>query len=165
MKQANKYFQVVVFTASHQSYADVVLDYLDPKRTLIQHRLYRDSCLQTAEGIYIKDLRIIKNRKLENMVIVDNAVYSFGFQMDNGVPIVPFYDDPYDEELHHLEFYMKCLSTLKDMRVQNRNAFQLSLLDSAFIDKYLEEYYSNCREEAEQSELQEIAENTDDYVY
>lgn len=43
LKEANKYFQVVVFTASHQSYADVVLDYLDPNRELIQYRLYRES--------------------------------------------------------------------------------------------------------------------------
>ncbi len=35
LKEANKYFQVVVFTASHQSYADAVLDYLDPTRKLI----------------------------------------------------------------------------------------------------------------------------------
>ena len=69
----------MIFTASHQSYADVVLDYLDPKRELIEHRLYRDSCIVTEEGVYIKDLRIIKNRNLKEVVIIDNAVYSFGF--------------------------------------------------------------------------------------
>lgn len=79
LRQANEQFQVVVFTASHQSYADVVLDWLDPKRELIQYRLYRDSCMETEEGVFIKDLRIIKNRKLKDIVIVDNAVYSFGF--------------------------------------------------------------------------------------
>jgi CTD small phosphatase-like protein 2 len=68
-----------VFTASHQSYADVVLDYLDPNRELIEYRLYRDSCIKTEEGVYIKDLRIIKNRNLKDVVIVDNAVYSFGY--------------------------------------------------------------------------------------
>lgn len=47
-------------------------------------------------------------------------------------------------------FYMKCLSTLDDMRVQNQNAFQLSALDSTFIEKYLEEYYSKLRDEAEE---------------
>jgi len=31
----NKYFEVVVFTASHKWYADVILDYMDPDRTLI----------------------------------------------------------------------------------------------------------------------------------
>ena len=64
LREVSKYFQVVVFTASHQSYADVVLDYLDPARELIEHRLYRDSCMLTDEGVYIKDLRIIKNRSL-----------------------------------------------------------------------------------------------------
>jgi hypothetical protein len=92
------------------------------------------------------------NRKMENVCIVDNAVYSFGFQLDNGIPIIPFYDDPNDEELHHLVFYMKCLSQLEDMRVQNKHAFQLSALDSAFIEKYLEEYYSKLREEMDQEE-------------
>lgn len=70
---------MVVFTASHKAYADVVLDYLDPKKEYIEYRLYRDSCVQTEEGVYIKDLRIIKNRSLKDMVIIDNAVYSFGF--------------------------------------------------------------------------------------
>ena len=79
LKEANKKYQVAVFTASHKFYADVVLDYLDPTGELIHYRMYRDSCFQTEDGVYIKDLRIIKNRELRDMVIVDNAVYSFGF--------------------------------------------------------------------------------------
>ena len=35
--------------------------------------------MQTEEGVHIKDLRIIKNRNLKDVIIVDNAVYSFGF--------------------------------------------------------------------------------------
>lgn len=79
LKEANKKYQVVVFTASHKFYADVVLDYLDPTGELIHYRLYREHCFQTEDGVYIKDLRIIRNRQLKDMVIVDNAVYSFGF--------------------------------------------------------------------------------------
>jgi CTD small phosphatase-like protein 2 len=30
LQEANKAFQVIVFTASHQTYADAILDYLDP---------------------------------------------------------------------------------------------------------------------------------------
>jgi CTD small phosphatase-like protein 2 len=85
-----------VFTASHKAYADVVLNYLDPNNEVIEYRLYRDSCVQTEEGVYIKDLRVIKNRNMKDMVIVDNAVYSFGFQLDNGIPILPFYEDKTD---------------------------------------------------------------------
>ncbi len=55
---------MVVFTASHKAYADVVLDYLDPTRQLIQYRMYRDHCIRTPDGIYVKDLRIIANRNL-----------------------------------------------------------------------------------------------------
>ena len=58
LKAARKMFQVVVFTASHKTYADAVLDFLDPDRELIDARLYRDSCYQTEQGVYIKDLRI-----------------------------------------------------------------------------------------------------------
>lgn len=79
LAKANECYQVVVFTASHRAYADVVLDMLDPHHELIQYRLYRDHCIRTEEGIYIKDLRIIQNRSLKDLIIVDNAVYSFGY--------------------------------------------------------------------------------------
>ena len=78
LTEANRYFEVIVFTASHQCYADAVLDHIDPNKELIQHRLYRDSCVKT-EGIFIKDLRVLTNRKLSEVVIVDNAAYSFGY--------------------------------------------------------------------------------------
>ena len=78
LQEMSKLFEVMVFTASHACYANVVLDYLDPNHQYIQHRLYRDSCIQTDEGFYVKDLRVI-NRPLSDMLIVDNASYSFAF--------------------------------------------------------------------------------------
>jgi CTD small phosphatase-like protein 2 len=30
------------------------------------------------------------------MVLVDNAAYSYIFQLDNGIPIIPFYDSKSD---------------------------------------------------------------------
>ena len=72
-------FEVVVFTASHQVYADAILDYIDPNHEFISYRMYRHNCILTKNGFYIKDLRVIANRKMEDMVIVDNSVYSFAF--------------------------------------------------------------------------------------
>lgn len=150
---------MVVFTASHQSYADVVLDFLDPKRELIEHRLYRDSCMETEEGVYIKDLRIIKNRNLKDMVIVDNAVYSFGFQLDNGIPILPFYDDKADEEMLHLIYYLKCLVQFEDIREQNKKAFQLKELENSNLNEFLDSFCNQsstevivCQEGEEEEE-------------
>lgn len=69
LKAANELFQVIVFTASHKWYADVVLNHIDPTGELIQYRLYRDSWFKTEDNIYIKDLRIIRNRELKDLVI------------------------------------------------------------------------------------------------
>ena len=41
------------------------------------------------------------------MVLVDNAAYSYFFQLENGIPIIPFYDDKKDKELLHLLAYLK----------------------------------------------------------
>jgi CTD small phosphatase-like protein 2 len=69
-----------VFTASHKSYADVVLDILDPNHEIFEMRLYRDSCIRSEDGVYVKDLRIFEDyRDMEDILIVDNAVYSFGY--------------------------------------------------------------------------------------
>lgn len=125
LEAVNQQFQVIVFTASHQTYADAVLDFIDPEGDLIQKRLYRDSWYETEEGVYIKDLRIFANRKLSDLIIVDNAVYSFGFQLNNGIPIIPFYDDPKDEELFHLVPFLEILASWTDIREKNREAFQL----------------------------------------
>lgn len=125
LKEISQHFEVIVFTASHSCYANVVLDHLDPKRQYIHHRLFRDSCIQTEEGVYVKDLRVFANRSLDDMVLVDNAAYSFAYQIENGIPIAPYYDNPDDEELKHLIPYLKFLNGVKDIREINRQTFKL----------------------------------------
>jgi CTD small phosphatase-like protein 2 len=66
------------------------LDYLDPHNEYIQHRLYREHCHLTADGVYVKDLRIIA-RDLSQVLLVDNAAYSYAYQIDNAIPIIPYY--------------------------------------------------------------------------
>lgn len=125
----------MIFTASHSCYANVVLNILDPNNEFITYRLFRDQCLQTNEGIFIKDLRIIANRSLDNMLIVDNATYSFGFQLENGIPVVPFYDSPADTELKDLMAYLRKLATEQDVRRVNNSMFLYEL-----ISHYCQDY-------------------------
>ena len=96
------------FTASDQVYADTILDYIDPSATIFKTRLYRQHCIETPFGL-VKDLRIIGNRQLTDMILVDNSALSFAFNVSNGIPILPFFDDNSDEELKHLSFYLSCL--------------------------------------------------------
>jgi CTD small phosphatase-like protein 2 len=125
----SKVYEVMIFTASHSCYANVVLNILDPDNEYITYRLFRDQCLQTNEGIFIKDLRIIANRHLENMLIVDNATYSFGFQLENGIPVIPFYDSPQDTELLDLMDYLRKLATQPDVRTINTKMFMYDLIN------------------------------------
>jgi len=110
--------------------------------------MYRQHCLLTPEGYYVKDLRVIANREMKDLVIVDNSVYSFAYQIDNGIPIIPFYDDTADEEMLHLIFYLNCLSTAEDVRVQNREAFELETLAA-----------NNLKEQQQQVEEEEEEED------
>lgn len=63
--------------------------------------------MKEAGGIYVKDLRIFKNVELKDMLLVDNAVYSFGEQLDNGIPIKNFYEDTKDTEFLYLMKFLE----------------------------------------------------------
>ena len=120
LKDLSKHFEIIVFTASHSCYAKKVLDYLDPLNNLIKHRLFRESCCMTTGGMYTKDLRIFADRSLDQMVLIDNAAYSYAWQVDNGVPIIPYYENKADRELEALGVYLKGMIGHKDVREYNR---------------------------------------------
>ncbi|KAL4496104.1 hypothetical protein ABPG72_015526 [Tetrahymena utriculariae] len=127
LKELSQDFEIVVFTASHSSYAKAVLDHLDPHKRYVHHRFFRDQCIMTPQGVYIKDLRIFADRAMSEMVLVDNAAYSFAFQIENGIPIIPFYENKKDDELKSLTNYLKSLKDVKDVREINKQAFKLHL--------------------------------------
>ena len=112
-----------MFTASEKDYADPIIDLLDPEHQLIAARFYRSSCFN-YDGAYVKDLRIF-NKPLNEIVIVDNSMAAFRFQIDNGVPIIDFYDDRDDDELVHLMCYFPKLAAADDVRHVNRISFAL----------------------------------------
>jgi CTD small phosphatase-like protein 2 len=48
--------------------------------------------------MFVKDLRIL-GRKLENVVLVDNAPHSYMQQISNGIPILNFLKGKDDDQL------------------------------------------------------------------
>lgn len=77
-----------------------------------------------SNGPYVKDLRII-DREPSKMVLVDNAAYSYVFQLDNGIPIIPYYNGSQDFELKALQAYLQKFLFVDDVRTVNRNTFKL----------------------------------------
>lgn len=74
--------------------------------------------------MHIKDLRIL-DRDLSELVLIDNAAYSYIHQLDNGIPIIPYYRGDKDYELKALERYLEGMVFAKDVRIRNRNTFKL----------------------------------------
>ena len=75
LRKVASWYQVVIFTASVQEYADPVIDWLDGGRGLISRRLFRDSCT-LRNGSYIKDLERVE-RDLSRVCLVDNSPISY----------------------------------------------------------------------------------------
>jgi TFIIF-interacting CTD phosphatase-like protein len=98
---------VYAFTAAMSVYARPVINYLDPEKSIFQNVWYRESC--TRLGVlpsvgYVKDLETLKHEYDPNRtVLVDNNVFSFIPQPQNGILVPAFYDDPKDDA-----FYRRC---------------------------------------------------------
>ena len=82
--------------------------------------------METKIGFFIKDLRVVRNRMLKDMIIVDNLAHSFGFQIDNGIPILEFHDDKNDKELKNLCSYLIEACSYDDVREFNRKKLMLN---------------------------------------
>lgn len=128
LERLGKLYEIVVFTAGVQEYADMILDYFDKDRTIIKKRLYRQDCIDVGEFL-VKDLDIFIDREKENMLIVDNSILSFAFDLDNGVPIQSFMgNEDDDKELLFLMSFLEETSCHDDVRKAIRESFKLSFM-------------------------------------
>lgn len=131
LEAVSENFEILVFTASMKEYADSVLNMLDPENKFFKHRFYRNNCICVKNRVYIKDLRIFANRKPENIIMVDNSMYSFTNQISNGVLINSFYNDKEDKELFNLlNYLLNYLQNMPDVRSVNDKVFNFnSIID------------------------------------
>ena len=87
------------------------------------------------------------------MILVDNAVYSFGVQLNNGVPILPFKEDKNDREFLFLTRFLVDLSTCEDVRDMLKVAFSLEDINNYNLDEFIQYYdYEECEIEQERDD-------------
>ena len=128
IKKVSKVYTIVIYTASHSSYANGVLDFLDPKNRYFYNRLYRNNCIvvkNNGRDAYIKDLSIFEGFDLKNILIIDNSVLSFAFNLDNGIPILPYYDSEKDVELSFCGCYLVNIAHCDNLMEVNKKYMKL----------------------------------------
>ena len=109
------------------------MGYIDPNKEIFDGFLSQSNCLKTKNGFFIKDLRIIKNRNIESMILIDHSVHSFGSLISNCIPLLSWTDNSEDKELYYLTKYLKKMSEISDVRPLNLKELKLKeLLDYKF---------------------------------
>ncbi|KAG9149142.1 hypothetical protein Leryth_003145 [Lithospermum erythrorhizon] len=114
LERVAEMFEIVIFTASESIYANQLLDMLDPDRKLISRRAYRESCT-FLDGSYTKDLTVL-GVDLAKIVIIDNSPQVFRLQINNGIPIKSWFDEPSDSALLSLLPFLETLACADDVR-------------------------------------------------
>lgn len=128
---ANQYFEVAVFTASLEWFADPIIDYLDPNNNLVQHRFFREHTNvlghSKEEQIIVKDLNILTKNdlSLDDILLIDNNVYSFALNLSNGIPINDYLGNKKDRSLLQLMKYLDYIKDFDDMRLENERVYEL----------------------------------------
>lgn len=125
LEKLSKNFELIVFSEGLRDVHHKIMNKIDPENEIFSFKLYREQCYMTEKGVYIKDLRVL-NRPHCSTVLVDNSTSSFGFQLGNGVPIVPFTGDPADSELLLLAEYLDNLLDVPDVCAVNKAHFKFS---------------------------------------
>ena len=136
LEKLSQLYEIVVFTAGVQDYADPILDVIDPEKTIFKTRMYRTSCIK-ADQFFIKDLDIILDRDKKDVIIVDNSILSFAFDLANGVPINSFIgDEEDDKDLLYLVSFLEEAFYQSDVRIPCEEAFRLQYLLSTINGKW-----------------------------
>lgn len=136
LEKLSKKFELVIFTAGRQDYADHILNRIDPENKFFAHRLYRQHCdlvegsmIGTKKDLHIKCLQLLSNRKKEDLLIVDNLVYSYALDLENGIPIRSYINGKNDCELEFLADALSDLKSFMDSRMYIREKLRLDELN------------------------------------
>ena len=102
LETLGKYYEIVIFTAATQEYADLILDSIEEKKIYFDYKLYRQHAV-IIDNDFIKDLNRL-GRPLDKVIIVDNMPQNFRLQKENGINIRAYWgEDPNDTALFSLK--------------------------------------------------------------
>lgn len=119
LKEVNKDWNLVLFTAGGKNHADRLLKRVDPQKIYFKAILSNDHCSDSNVGL-TKDLRSLETEdfKLKDMLLIDNRIRNLYLQPFNGIPILPFFEEENDKELKYIGPFLNRLSR-KEIDIQS----------------------------------------------
>lgn len=143
LQRMSAIFEIGIFTASTQPYCDPVVDSFDFDG-IIKHRLYRNHCTPVKSKFffsvffkenflinfflekYVKDMRTVSNWDKNHIIIIDNLVYSFAGDIENGIPIKPYIKGKEDFELEYIANMLSGVKQTTNLIDYLREVFKLN---------------------------------------
>ncbi|KAK9375367.1 NLI interacting factor-like phosphatase-domain-containing protein [Lipomyces chichibuensis] len=126
LKKVSLWYNLVIFTASVQEYADPVIDWLERDRKYFRARYYRQHCT-FRNGGYVKDITVVEP-DLSKVMIIDNSPISYFLHEDNAIAVEGWINDPSDLDLLHLVPFLNGMRYVTDVRT----LISLRMGDNAF---------------------------------
>ncbi|KRX08928.1 HAD-like domain [Pseudocohnilembus persalinus] len=128
LQELSKYYNIIIYTAQEQEYADPIINIIDPKK-IIKKRYYRDNCTKHPNG-FIKDLQLVCP-DMSKVVMIDTSKFSTQLNEDNTLIIPPYYGNDDDEEFVILETFKEILQSFVVKKTDFRDQVQ-EIKDSYF---------------------------------
>ena len=110
----SNWYNLVIFTASLEQYANPVVSWIDNGEGIFSRRLFRQHCKE-RNGMFLKDLTVI-DPDLSRVCLLDNSVASFLLHPDNAIPINSWFMDPTDTALLDMLPFLDALRFTHDVR-------------------------------------------------
>lgn len=133
LKRLSATYEIVVFTAGARTYAETIINLIDPEKEFIDYKLYRENCIPKGNAL-VKDLRVISNRDMKNMVIIDNAITSFASHLNNGIHITSFFGSEDDTELLKVLPLLEMLANVENVQTELEEQIGLKSLYEEFVE-------------------------------
>ena len=101
--------------------------------------------LSESKNIFVKDLSIFTkgDLSLDDILIVDNNIYSFAFNLENGIPINDYLGNKSDNSLKQLMIYLDYIKDFDNLRAENEKIYELRMIYNSNIEDYVHWYYAD----------------------
>lgn len=99
LEELKNHYEIVIYSSRKFTIVHQVAELLDPKGQIFSQVLSRRSCHLTNTKKFLKDIKLVKNRNSKNMLIIDYKPQSFALSLENGVILLHWNGDEFDDQL------------------------------------------------------------------